>query len=60
MSNPIQRQYRKRMIEIWTESIKCNSSQRLADQVRLALKKICLSNLEILEICEHVNLEEYC
>ena len=54
-SNPIRKAYRKRMMEIWTESAK----QRLANQVRLILKKGLLSDLEILEICGQKNREEH-
>ena len=46
------------MIEILTESTKFNTSQRLAEQVRLILKKGRLSELEILELCGYVNCEE--
>ena len=39
-NNPTQRGYRKRMMKIWTKSSKTNpTSQRLADQARLILKK---------------------
>ena len=39
-SNPSQRGYRKRMIEIWQESASFQTtSQRLADQVRTIIKK---------------------
>ena len=45
---------------IRTESAKFKcTSQRLADQARLILKKSWLSDLKILEICEQVNCEEY-
>ena len=50
-SNPSQRGYRKRMIEIWQ---KCSTfqttSQRLADQVRTITKKGWFSDLELREI----------
>ena len=50
-SNPSQRRYRKRMIEIWQECAKFQTtSQRLADQVRTIIKKVWFSDLEILEI----------
>ena len=49
-SNPTQRGYRKRMIEIWQE---CASflitSQRLAGQFRTVIKKGWFSDLEILK-----------
>ena len=40
-SNPLQRGYRKRMIEIWQERV-CfqTTSQRLTDQVRTIIKKV--------------------
>ena len=48
------------MIEIWAESARLNTwSQRLADQARMILKKDCFSDLEILEIHQQVNREEY-
>ena len=47
------------MIEIWTEFAKFNTTnQRLADQVRMILKKVWFSNLEILEIYGNFNSEE--
>ena len=52
------RLYKKRMMKIWTESAKFNTSQRLADQIRLFLKKGLLSDLELLEICRQVKHEE--
>ena len=55
--NPSQRRYRKRMIEIWQECAKFQTtSQRLADQVRTIIKKGWFSDLEILEIHQkHTN-----
>ena len=48
------------MINILAESAKFKAtSQRLADQMELILKKGWLSDLEILEICGPVNHEEY-
>ena len=50
-TNPSQRGYRKRMIEIWQEYAKFQTtSQRLADQVRTIIKKGWFSDLELLEI----------
>ena len=50
-SNPSQRGYRKRMIEIWQElSTFQTTNQRLADQVRTIIKKVWFSDLELLEI----------
>ena len=50
-SNPTQRGYRERMKEIWQEvSIFQTTSQRLADQVRTIMKKVWVSELEIIEI----------
>ena len=53
-SNPIQRGYRKRMIEIWKECA-CFQATSLADQVRTIIKRGWLSNLEILEIHQKIN-----
>ena len=50
-SNPMQRGLKKRMTKIWMESTKFNTSQRLADQTRLILKKSKFSDFEILGIC---------
>ena len=48
------------MIEIWAKSIRFSTTnQRLADQIRMILKKSWFSHLEILEICHQVNREEY-
>ena len=50
-SNPSQRGYRKRMMEIWKEcSTFQTTSQRLADQVRTIMMKGWFSDLELLEI----------
>ena len=47
-SNPSQRGYRKRMMEIWQErSTFQTTSQRLADQVRTIMKKSWLPDLEL-------------
>ena len=47
-SNPSQRGYRKRMIEIWQEWAKFQTtSQRLADQVRSIIKNGWFSDLEL-------------
>ena len=58
-SNPTQRGYGKIMIEIWQE---CSSfqttSQRLADQVRIIIKKSWFSDLEILEIHQKINNQQ--
>ena len=58
--NPTQRGYRKRMIEIWE---KCNGfqtrSQKLADQVRMIIKKGWFSDTEILEIHQQINRESW-
>ena len=40
----------EKIIEIWTEYAIFNATnQRLADQARIILKKVCFSDLEILE-----------
>ena len=58
-SNPTQRGYRKRMLEIWQElSIFQTTSQRLADQVRTIMKKGWFSELEIIEIHQKINDRE--
>ena len=47
------------MIETWAESSRFDTiSQKLADQVRI-LKKGRFSNIEIQEICKHINSKEY-
>ena len=58
-SNPTQRGYRKRMMEIWQEhSIFQTTSQRIADQVRTIMKKGWFSELEIIEIHKKINDQE--
>ena len=48
------------MMEILTESSKFYTTRRrLLEQAKLVLKKVWLFDLEILEICQHINLEEY-
>ena len=43
-NEPIQRGYRKRIMEIWSELAKFNStSQILAEQARMILKEVILS-----------------
>ena len=55
-SNPTQRGYRKRMMEIWQEHSNFQTtSQRLYDQVRTIIKKGWFSDLEILEIHQKIN-----
>ena len=55
-SNPTQRGYRKRTIEIWEECARFHTtSQTLADQVRTIMKKGLFSDLEILEIRQKTN-----
>ena len=47
----LQRGYRKRMIEIWQECASVQTtSERLADQLRIIIKKGWLSDLDILDI----------
>ena len=58
-SNPIQRGYRKRMIEICQEFAYFQTrSQRLADQVRTIMKEGWFSDLEIVEIHQKINSEQ--
>ena len=57
-SNPTQRGYRKRMIEIWQECASFQTSQKLTDQVRTIIKKGWFSDLEILEIHQKINNEQ--
>ena len=38
------------MIEVWRESTKSNTSQRLAGQTRLILKKRWMSEVDVVEI----------
>ena len=47
------------MIEIWIESVRFNSSQRLDDLTRIILKKGCFSDFEILEVCGWATREEH-
>ena len=59
-SNPSQRGYRKRMIEIWQEcSTFQTTSQRLTDQVRTITKKGWFSDLELLEIYQKTLKQNY-
>ena len=59
-SNPSQRGYRKRMIEIWLECLSFQTtSQRLTDQVRTIIKKGWFSVLEILEIHQKAPKQNY-
>ena len=46
-------------MEIWIESAKFITGQKLADQARLILKKDWLSDQEILGLCRLVNREEH-
>ena len=56
-SNPTQRMYRKRIIEIWANSARFNTtSQRPANPARMILKKGCLFDLQMLEIRVQNNL----
>ena len=58
-SNPSQRGYGKRMIEIWQECANFQTtSQRLADQVRTIIKKGWFSDLEILEIHQKTQTQD--
>ena len=55
-SNPTQRGYRKRMMEIWPEISNFQiTSPRLADQVKTTMKKGWFSELEIIEIHLKIN-----
>ena len=48
------------MIKIYAGSTRSNTtSQILADQARMILKKSWFSDLEILEICKRVSSEKY-
>ena len=59
-NNPSLRGYRKRMIEIWQECAKFQTtSQRLADQVRMIIKKGWFSDLELLEIHQKTLKQNY-
>ena len=58
--NPTQREYRKRMIEIWQECSNFQTtSQRLADQVRTIIMKGWFSDLEIIGIYQKINKHGY-
>ena len=58
-NNPSQRDYKKRMIEIWVESTRfITRSQMLANHTRMILKKVFFF-LEKLEICKQISYEEY-
>ena len=55
-SNPTQRGYWKRMMEIWQALSNFQTTiQRLADQVRTIIKKGWFSDLEIIEIHQKIN-----
>ena len=55
-SNPTQKGYRKKVIDIWQElSNFQKTSQRLADQVRTIMKKFWFSDLEIIGIHQKIN-----
>ena len=57
-SNPTQRGYRKRMIEIWLEYARFKTTnQMLTDQVRNIINKGWFSDLEILEIHQQIYKE---
>ena len=59
-SNPTEREYRKRMIEIWVEFARFKTKNpRLADQVRTIIKKCWFSDLEILEFHRQIYRETY-
>ena len=59
-SNPSERGYRKRMIEIWQECANFQTtSQRLADHVNTIIKKDWFSDLEILEIHQKTYKSHY-
>ena len=58
-SNPPQRKYRKRMIEIWQECSNFQTtSQRFVDQVKTIIKKGWFSDLEIIEIHQKINNQQ--
>ena len=46
------------MSDIWIESDKSYTCQRLSDLARLILKKDSMSDPEIIEICGKINQEE--
>ena len=55
-SNPIQRGYTKKIIEIWQECASCQkTSQILADLVKIIIKNGWFSALEMLEIHHKIN-----
>ena len=59
-SNPSQRGYMKRMIEIWQEWAKFQTtSQSVANQVRTIIKKVWFSDLELLEIHQKTHKQNY-
>ena len=59
-SNPLQRGYRKRMIEVWQECAKFQTTtQRLADQIRTIIKRGWFSDLELLEIHQKTHKQNY-
>ena len=59
-SNPSQRGYRKRMIEIWQECANFQTTgQRLADQVRTIISKGWFSDLEVLETHQKTHKQNY-
>ena len=58
-SNPTQRGYRKRMIEIWQECASIQTtSQRLVDHIWTIIKKGWFSDIEILEILMKIYNEQ--
>ena len=59
IANLTQREYRKWIVEIWEVFTRCNTSQRLADQSEMILKKGWYFYLEILEICGWINNKKY-
>ena len=56
-TNRIQRKYRKRMIEMWANSVWYNTSQMITDQTKIIWRKCWFSELEILKVCEQINRE---
>ena len=59
-SNRSQRGYRKRMIEIWKECAKFQTtSQRLTNQVRTIIQKSLFSDLELHEIHQKTHKQNY-
>ena len=60
LSKPTLKGYRKRMMDIWEEcACFTTTSQILADQSRIIIKKGWFSDLEILEIYQQINRETY-